>query len=79
MWSPPLDKMGNTVRGVEFCKEMINKFKFHNYDTLLHTDAEKVDPRKAVGEENSEKVVQLLFAAKNGDLSALRRSVTCLQ
>uniref|UniRef100_A0A914V5P7 glutaminase n=1 Tax=Plectus sambesii TaxID=2011161 RepID=A0A914V5P7_9BILA len=44
MWSPPLDKMGNSVRGVEFCKEMINKFKFHNYDTLLHAEAEKFDP-----------------------------------
>jgi glutaminase len=75
MWSPPLDKMGNSVRGVEFCKELINKFKFHNYDTLLHADAEKYDPRKAVGEENSEQVVVLLFAAKNGDLSAVRRLV----
>uniref|UniRef100_A0A914XPM5 glutaminase n=2 Tax=Plectus sambesii TaxID=2011161 RepID=A0A914XPM5_9BILA len=73
MFSPPLDKMGNTVRGVEFCKLMINKFKFHNYDTLLHSDAEKFDPRKAVGEGDAEQVVILLFAAKNGDISAVRR------
>uniref|UniRef100_A0A914WQN2 glutaminase n=1 Tax=Plectus sambesii TaxID=2011161 RepID=A0A914WQN2_9BILA len=73
MFSPPLDKMGNTVRGVEFCKEMIEKFKFHNYDTLLHSDAEKFDPRKAVGEGDAEQVVILLFAAKNGDISAVRR------
>jgi len=73
MWSPPLDETGNTVRGVEFCKEMIEKFKFHNYDTLLHSDAEKFDPRKAVGEGEAEQVVILLFAAKNGDISAIRR------
>uniref|UniRef100_A0A914UXU1 glutaminase n=1 Tax=Plectus sambesii TaxID=2011161 RepID=A0A914UXU1_9BILA len=73
MWSPPLDKMGNTVRGVEFCKEMIKKFKFHNYDSLLHAESQKFDPRKAVGEEDAEHVVILLFAAKNGDISAVRR------
>uniref|UniRef100_A0A914W3A5 glutaminase n=1 Tax=Plectus sambesii TaxID=2011161 RepID=A0A914W3A5_9BILA len=73
MWSPPLDAMGNSVRGVEFCKKMVEKFKFHNYDTLLHAEAEKFDPRKAHGVENANQVVVLLFAAKNGDLSAMRR------
>uniref|UniRef100_A0A914W133 glutaminase n=1 Tax=Plectus sambesii TaxID=2011161 RepID=A0A914W133_9BILA len=73
MFSPRLDKLGNSVRGVEFCKEMISQFKFHNYDSLLHAESQKFDPRKAVGEENAEQVVVLLFAAKNGDISAVRR------
>uniref|UniRef100_A0A914X5I7 glutaminase n=1 Tax=Plectus sambesii TaxID=2011161 RepID=A0A914X5I7_9BILA len=73
MFSPRLDKLGNSVRGVEFCKEMISQFKFHNYDSLLHAESQKSDPRKAVGEENAQEVVVLLFAAKNGDISAVRR------
>uniref|UniRef100_A0A914W2S0 glutaminase n=1 Tax=Plectus sambesii TaxID=2011161 RepID=A0A914W2S0_9BILA len=73
LWSPPLDKMSNSVRGVEFCKEMVARFKFHNYDTLLHSDSRKFDPRKAVGKGDAEQVVVLLFAAKNGDIRAIRR------
>ncbi|KAK6103292.1 Glutaminase family protein [Brugia pahangi] len=46
IWSPPLDKMGNSVRGVSFCKKMIETFNFHNYDSLLHADTKKIDPRK---------------------------------
>ena len=25
LWSPPLDKMGNSVRGVEFCKRLVQR------------------------------------------------------
>jgi len=27
LWSPALDKMGNSVRGVEFCKRLIQRKK----------------------------------------------------
>uniref|UniRef100_A0A914X683 glutaminase n=1 Tax=Plectus sambesii TaxID=2011161 RepID=A0A914X683_9BILA len=73
LWSPPLDKMGNTVRGVEFCKELIETFNFHNYDSLLHAESKKFDPRKRPGDADAEHIVLLLFAAKMGDLSAIRR------
>uniref|UniRef100_A0A914WTN1 Uncharacterized protein n=1 Tax=Plectus sambesii TaxID=2011161 RepID=A0A914WTN1_9BILA len=51
---------------------MITKFQFHNYDTLLHGEG-KFDPRKTVGKGEAEQVVVLLFAAKNGDIRAIRR------
>ncbi len=28
-WSPPLDEMGNTVRGVQFCEEFVHLYNFH--------------------------------------------------
>ncbi|KAH7700457.1 glutaminase kidney isoform [Aphelenchoides avenae] len=73
LWSPPLDKMGNTCRGVAFCKELINRFNFHNYDSLAHTETSKFDPRKRFGEHERDQIVALLFAAKAGDLNTIRR------
>ncbi len=34
-FSPRLDSIGNSVRGVAFCHALSEKYCFHNYDTLL--------------------------------------------
>ncbi|CAK5082676.1 unnamed protein product [Meloidogyne enterolobii] len=73
LWSPALDKMGNSVRGVEFCKRLIQRFNFHNYDSLVHSESPKFDPRARVGEREKAAVVSLLFAAKAADLNTIRR------
>uniref|UniRef100_A0A7E4W387 glutaminase n=1 Tax=Panagrellus redivivus TaxID=6233 RepID=A0A7E4W387_PANRE len=73
LWSPPLDKMGNSCRGVAFCKELINRFNFHNYDSLAHNESEKFDPRKRHGDREKDVIVSLLFAAKSGDINTIRR------
>ena len=31
IWSPPLDKLRNSVRGVEFCRELVQIYPFHRY------------------------------------------------
>ncbi|XP_055520401.1 glutaminase kidney isoform, mitochondrial-like [Leucoraja erinacea] len=71
-WSPALDKVGNSVRGIDFCQELVSLFNFHNYDNLRHF-ARKLDPRRNGSEAREESVVNLLFAAYSGDIAALRR------
>ncbi|EYC30643.1 hypothetical protein Y032_0005g2768 [Ancylostoma ceylanicum] len=73
LFAPPLDKMGNSTRGVAFCQKLIETFNFHNYDSLLHADSKKHDPRRRIGNRDTELVVSLLFAAKNGDFDVVRR------
>lgn len=72
MWSPPLDEKGNSVRGLQFCELLVDKFNFHRFDNLLHSER-KSDPRRSLYEKKGSNVVSLLFAAQKGDTTAIKR------
>ncbi|RCN48224.1 glutaminase A [Ancylostoma caninum] len=73
IYSPRLDTLGNTCRGLKFAEALIEKFNFHNYDSLVYSDCQKMDPRKAVAEIDQDNTSRFMYAAKNGDISAMKR------
>jgi len=72
LWSPPLDALGNTVRGVSFAEKFIERFNFHRFDNLVHLSS-KLDPRKHRYDVQKQSTISLLYSATTGDVTALRR------
>ena len=73
VWSPRLDACGNSVRGVEFLKQMVDRFCFHNYDSLV--ESKKLDPRRVRHESETNLTYQAIYAASIGDINELKRLV----
>jgi len=36
LWSPQLDRMGNSVRGLAFSEMLVKRFNFHKFDNIQH-------------------------------------------
>ena len=69
IWSPPLDDMGNPVRGIEFCKKFVEKthYKYHIFHSVTHSEEQALIP-----EEDASKVQKLISAAAQGDLERIK-------
>ncbi|MBW3545433.1 MAG: glutaminase A [Bacteroidetes bacterium] len=68
IYSPPLDELGNPVRGIEFCKELVHAYGFHNYDHIADPAHNKKDPRQPRLQARLEGMINLCWAASEGDL-----------
>jgi glutaminase len=68
IYSPPLDELGNPIRGIEFCKELVKVYNFHKYDHIVDPAHEKKDPRQTRLQSRLEGMINLCWAASEGDL-----------
>lgn len=76
VFSPPLDEHGNSVRGIGFARNLVERFNFHRYDDLIRSSQRKSDPTRMEIEEQNENVINLMFSASNGEYSAIKRMHT---
>lgn len=81
-FSPRLDAYGNSVRGVGFCRELVDRFTFHMYDSLSggRTGCKR-DPRESQSNRKQRDLTDLRWGALCGDRTALlvrERMLSCM-
>jgi len=73
VFSPPLDKLGNSAKGIMVANAFIEKFNFHPFDAIVGAsiDGQKEDPTRSKFEKTKNYGMQLLFAAAEGDIKEI--------
>ena len=72
-FSPRLDKVGNSVRGVQFCEKLVKQYSFHVFDSVDRSH-DREDPTQQEDLTNNLLTSQILVAATKGDLFALKKA-----
>lgn len=74
LWSPRLDRCGNSVRGVHFATALSDTFSFHNYATMVEGPG-LLDPTVSRTRRRIDEAGHLCAAAAGGDLPEIRRLI----
>ena len=72
IFSPRLDKQGNSVRGIEMAKQITSKYLVHIFDGAM-TNADRIDPRIPISRWRANSCGEAIWAASNGDIRTLER------
>jgi len=72
LYSPPLDSIGNSARGVMFAEEMVKIYNFHTFDGIggAAMSGKKIPTNSNITRNNGD-LFHILLAASNGDQLAL--------
>lgn len=71
IFSPRLDRIGNSVRGIQFAHELVEAFNFHNYDNLV-LESKKTDPTLSKNSKKLDAIMSLIWAASQGDVFEIK-------
>jgi glutaminase len=70
-WSPKLDQIGNSYRGIEFSKKMGEIFNIHIFNTMGDTTKDNICNSK-YDNNNIKEFYELCLSASKGDLEYLK-------
>ena len=70
IWSPRLDEMGNSVRGVAFCQKFVEKTqrRYHIFNTMVNCELDST----AISKDPVVLTQRFITAAATGNLSAIK-------
>lgn len=71
VWSPRLDPLGNSKRGVLVARELVRRLAIHNFEVFSGLTRTKIVITMQKYEEDQGHITSILFAAAQGDVSAL--------
>jgi glutaminase len=71
IWSPRLDAVGNSARGVAVCKSLVKRLKFHIFEVFSGINRTKLDMSLDRYVDTTKQISDTLFAAARGDVQAL--------
>ena len=71
-FSPRLNKKGNSVRGIDFCRRLVKCYRLHVFEPYSGNNGVKIDPRKNGWKDEQKKISHLAWAASVGDENAVR-------
>lgn len=73
IWSPPLDKKGNSVRGVEVARQLVNRYpQFHTYynkQSAKQDEIDRIDDKFIL-------IQKLIYNASTGDINKINEILT---
>ncbi|KAL3897608.1 MAG: hypothetical protein SGCHY_003303 [Lobulomycetales sp.] len=75
-YAPPLDEVGNSVRGVEFFKRLVQIFTLHSFDSVIgKRQSDRINPTNNKKSMDRIGKISALYAASEGDLSELQKLI----
>jgi glutaminase len=72
IWSPRLDNIGNSVRGIEIATKLIERYTLHLYDRVSAV-GDRIDPRVPLIRSEAVLRNRAVWAASTGDVWTLRQ------
>ena len=75
IFSPRLDKQGNSVRGIEMARRITSKYLVHTFDGTM-TDTDRLDPKIPISKWRANSCGEAIWAASNGNIRTLERLVS---